>query len=95
MNWGNLTDDSDGSVGQELGVPGKAKSLVQYVCAQLCPTLVIPWTAARQAPLPIGFSRQEYWGGLPFATPGDDPRIKPRSPTLQADSLPSELPRNS
>ena len=87
MNWGNLTDDTDSSVGQELGVPGKAKSLVQYVCAQLCPTLVIPWTAARQAPLPIGFSRQEYWGGLPFLPPADlpNPGIKPISlvsPTL-------------
>ena len=50
MNWGNLSDDTDGCVGQELVVPGKAKSLVQYVCAQLCLTLVIPWTAARQAP---------------------------------------------
>ena len=40
------------------------------------------------------FSRQEYWSGLPFPSPGDlpDPGIKPRSPILQADSLPSELP---
>ena len=54
-----------------------------------------PWTIALQAPLSMEFSRQEYWGGLPFATPGDDPRIKPRSPTLQADSLPSEPPGKS
>ena len=49
---------------------------------------------AQQAPLSMGFSRQEYWSGLPFPSPGDfpDPGIKPRSPALQADSLPSEPP---
>ena len=53
---------------------------------------MIPWTVARQAPLPIEFSRQEYWNGLPFTSPEDhpDPGIEPRSPVLQADSLPSE-----
>ena len=53
-----------------------------------------PWTVARQAPLSMEFSRQEYWSGLPFPSPGDlpYPGIEPRSPTLQADSLPSELP---
>ena len=47
---------------------------------------------ARQAPLSMGFSRQEYWSGLPRPPPGDllDPGIKPRSPALLADSLPSE-----
>ena len=42
----------------------------------------------------MGFSRQEYWSGLSFPSPGDlpDPGIKPRSPTLQADALPSKLP---
>ena len=59
----------------------------------LCPTLVTPWTLACQAPLPMGFSRQEYWSGLPFPSPGDlpDPGIKPGSPALQADPLPTEL----
>ena len=54
-----------------------------------------PWTAAYQAPLSMGFSRQEYWSGLPFPSPGDlpDPRIEPGSPALQADSLLSEPPR--
>ena len=49
-------------------------------------------TVAPQAPLPWGFSRQEYWNGLPCPPPGDLPKlgIKPRSPTLQADSLQSE-----
>ena len=36
---------------------------------QLCPTLCKPWIVARQAPLPVGLSRQEYWTGLPFPTP--------------------------
>ena len=51
-----------------------------------------PWTAACQASLSVGFSRQEYWSGLPFPSPGNlpDPGIKPGSPALQADSLPSE-----
>ena len=51
-----------------------------------------PWTVAHQAPPSMGFSRQEYWSGLPFLSPGDllDPGIKPKSPTLQADALTSE-----
>ena len=51
-----------------------------------------PWTVAHEAPPFMGFSRQEYWSGLPFPSPGDlpNPGIKPRSPTLQRDSLPSE-----
>ena len=57
---------------------------------------VIPWTVAYKAPLSIEFSRQEYWSGLPFPSPGDlpHPGIEPRSPTLQADTLPSEPPGN-
>ena len=53
-----------------------------------------PWTRASQALLSMGFSRQEYWSGLPYPPPGalHDLGIKPRPPTLQADSLPSELP---
>ena len=48
------------------------------------------WTVAGQAPLSVGFSRQEHWSGLPFPPPGDlpDPRIELKSPALQADSLP-------
>ena len=64
---------------------------------QLCPTLATPWTVACQAPLSIEFSRQEYWSGLPFPSPGDLPHlgIKLWSPALQADSLPSEPPGKS
>ena len=51
--------------------------------------LVTTWTVAHQAPLSMGFSRQEHWSGLPCPPPGDlpNPGIKPRSPTLLADSL--------
>ena len=53
-----------------------------------------PWTEDRQAPLSMGFSRQEYWSGLPFPSPGDlsDPGTEPVSPALQADTLRSEPP---
>ena len=58
---------------------------------KLCPTLVTPWTVACQAPLSIGFSRQEYWNGLLFSSPGylPDPGIEFKSPVLQTDSLPT------
>ena len=51
------------------------------LCVCLCLTLVTPWTVARQAPPSIGFSRQEYWSGLSYPTPGDlpDPGFKPTS----------------
>ena len=62
---------------------------------QSCPTLYDPRTVARQAPLSMEFSRKEYWSGLPFSSPRDlllDPGIKPGSPELQADFLPSRSP---
>ena len=66
----------------------KVKSLS---CVRLFAT---PWTVAYQAPPSMGFSRQEYWSVLPFPSPGDlpDPRIEPRSPALEADTLTSEPP---
>ena len=66
----------------------KVKSLSHV---QLFATL---WTVACQAPLSMGFSRQEYWSGVPFPSPGDlpNPGIEPRSPALQADALSSEPP---
>ena len=56
--------------------------------AESCPTLGTPCTVACQA-LSMGFSRQEYWSGLPFPSPGDfpDPGIEPWSPALLADSF--------
>ena len=52
------------------------------------------WTVAYQAPPSMGFSRQEYWNGLPFPSPGDlpDPGIEPQFPTLWADASTSEPP---
>ena len=54
----------------------------------------IPWTVAHQAPPSMGFSKQEYWSGLPYPSPGDlpDPGTEPGSPTLRTDALPSEPP---
>ena len=68
----------------------KVKMLVHSVVSNS----VIPGTVVNQAPLSMGFSRQEYWGGTPFPFSGDllDSGNKPTSPALQADSLPSELP---
>ena len=56
---------------------------------------VTTWTVVFQAPLPMEFSRQEYWSGLPCRSPGDlpNPGIEPRFPALQVDSLPTEPPR--
>ena len=64
--------------------------------AKLCWTLATPWTVARQAPLSMGFSRQEYWIGLPFPSPGNlpNPGIKPGSPALQTVSEWTEPPGN-
>ena len=58
-----------------------------------CLTIVTPWTVAHQAPLSMGFSRQEDWSGLPFPSPGDlpDPGIEPWSSAFQVDSLLTEL----
>ena len=66
----------------------KLKSLS---CVQL---FGIPWTIAYQAPQSMEFSRQEYWSGWPFPSPGDlpNPGIEPGFPALQADALPSEPP---
>ena len=60
----------------------------------MCRLFETLWAVAYQAPLSMGFSRQEYWSGMPFPSPRDlpDPGIEPRSPTLQADALPSEPP---
>ena len=72
------------------------KASVKVLVTQLCPILCRPpWTVALQAPLSMGFSRQEYWSGLPCPSPGDlpDPRMEPGSPALQKDSLLSKSPR--
>ena len=70
--------------------PSRKESEVKSLsCVRLFET---PWTIAHQAPPSMEFSRQEYWSGLPFPSPGDlpDPRIEPGSPAVQAVALPSE-----
>ena len=71
-------------------------SVCVYVSRSVMSDSASSWTEALQAPLFMGFSKQEYWSGLPFSSPGDfpNPGIKLRSPTLQANSLPSEPPES-
>ena len=61
---------------------------------QVCLVTQTPWTVAHQAPLSMGFSRQEYWSGLPFPSAGDlpDPGIEPRSPALAGTPFTTEPP---
>ena len=64
---------------QRKAMPKYCSSSSSSLAAKSCPTLVTPWTVTFQVPLPMGFSRQEYWSGLPFPSPGDlpDPGIEP------------------
>ena len=64
--------------------------VVVGLVAKSCLTLATPWTVTCQPPLSMEFTRQEYWSGLPFPSPGDllDQGIEPRSPALQADFFP-------
>ena len=75
-----------GPANRDEGRPEKLMGSYSVLVAQSCPTLCDPMD------LSTGFSRQEYWSGLPFPSPRDlpNPGIKPGSPTMQADSLPSE-----
>ena len=68
---------------------GKKVKSLSRVCL-----FATPRTVVYQASPSMGFSRQEYWSGLPFPSPGDlpDPGIEPRSPALEADALTSEPP---
>ena len=76
------------------GVPEDARNWESFIVVVLSLSRVwlfaTPWTAAHQAPLSMGFPRQEYWSGLPFSSLGDlpDPGIEPTSPAWQVDSLP-------
>ena len=64
--------------------------MLLFSCKVVSDSFATPWTIACQVLLSMGFSRQEYWSGLPFPSPGNlpDPRIEPVSPALQVDSLP-------
>jgi len=86
-------------------VPNNSQLLIFHLPLSSCTTLCLtslshvllfttPWTVAHQAPVSMGFSRQEYWGGWPCPPLRDvpNPRMRPRAPALQADSLPAEPP---
>ena len=84
-----------------LPCPWAFSSKEYCVCVCVCVKLLshvrlfaTPWTVAHQAPPSMRFSRQEYWSGLPFPSPGDLPNLgtEPSSPALLVDSLPSEPP---
>ena len=76
---------------------GKVRKKVKVKSLSHVRLFAIPWSVVYQASLSMGFSRQEYWNGLPFPSLGNlpDPGIDPRSPALQADALPSEPPGNT
>ena len=69
-------------------------SKVYKITRNVSHSIMTPWSIDSQTPLSMGFSKQEYWSGLPFPSPGDlpDPEIILGSSVLQADSLPSEPP---
>ena len=73
---------------------GESPSVLFFSRSVVSDSFVTPWTAARQAPLSMGFSRQEYWSGLPFPSPGDlpDPGIEPGSPVLAGGFLTTVTP---
>ena len=72
---------------------GAGRHACKLSCFSRVQLFVTSWTIAHQVPLSMEFSRQTYWSGLPFPPPGDlpNPGIKPKSSTLLADLLPSEL----
>ena len=76
-----------------LGVRTNVVECLENVSRSVVSDSETPWTVARPTPLSMEFSRQEYWSGLPFPSPGDlpNPGIQPGSPILQSDSLWSEL----
>ena len=107
----STTEAGRGPAGALLPSPplGTGRSCPSYQCGHHFSTSLLvltlrrlrlfatPWTVARQAPLSMGFSRQQYWSGLPRPPLRDlpNPGIEPRSPALQTDSLPSEPPGKS
>ena len=90
-----VADSREGTRKQHVLSP-RQEAMGQWLCVcakslQLCPTLCNPMDCSRQGPLSMGFSRQEYWSGLPFPSPGHlpDPGLTLGSPALQAESIPS------
>ena len=83
-------DDCSHEIKRHLLLERKAvTNLVKMKSLSRVRLFVTPWTVAYQAPPSMGFSRQEYWSGLPFPSPGHlpDPGIEPMSPALQADAF--------
>ena len=78
-----------------MAKPNKLSSVQFSSVIQSCPTLCDPMDCRPQAPLSMGFPRQEYWSGLPFLSPGDlpHPGIEPRSPALAGGFFTTEPPR--
>ena len=76
-------------VPERLGINVDQKSKFPHVCmhAQSCPTLFDPWTVAHQTPLFMEFSRQEYWSGLPFLTPGESSPLRDQIQSLVSPAL--------
>ena len=68
-----------------------------FVCSVVSDSFVTPWAVARQSPLPMGFSRREYWSGLPFHPPGDlaGPGIQPGSPALAGGFFTTDATREA
>ena len=85
-NWATKTCWNSYQEGLAASVKVKSLSRVRVFAT--------PWKVTYEAPRSVGFSRQDYWSGLPFPSPGDspNPEIKPRSPALQTGALPSEPP---
>ena len=75
-------------VGMQIDTATMEDSIVKVKSLNRVLLFATPWTVAHQAPPSMGFSRQEYWSGLPFPSPGDlpHPGIEPSSPALQADA---------
>ena len=90
----SLLEDDKGERGELSERERKLRKCRDVKSFSFVRLFAIPWTVVYQASLSMGFSRQEYWSGLPFLSPGDlpDPGIEPRSPAFQADALPSEPP---
>ena len=86
-----LGQHGDGGMGTREELKMGRKKVKSFSCVRF---FAAPWTIAHQTPPSMEFSRQEYWSGLPFPSPGDlpDPGIEPGSPAMQADALPSEPP---
>ena len=79
---------------EEESLSGQGKVKVKLKSLSRVLLFATPWTVAYEAPLSMGFSRQEYWSGLPFPSPGElpNPGIEPRSPALHVDALTSDPP---